>query len=157
MLINALTIGLESTLDNNIMADAVMRDKFAQTLTLIFLYLKNFCSLSSFLLSWRWWKFNLSVVVHSNDSKNAGNKKCDKLHLTWRSEILMFSRVFYSHSWETKFAERQIAISISNKLWQAQVPSPNQVFKFLSLEQGFVLIIVLILKNLKMNKSNQPV
>ena len=134
MLINALTIGLESTLDNNIMADAVMRDKFAQTLTFIFLYLKNFCSLSSFLLSWRWWKFNLSVVVHSNDSKNVGNKKCDKLHLTWRSEILMFSRVFYSHSWETKFAERQIAISISNKLWQAQVPSPNQVFNFLLLK-----------------------
>ena len=45
MLINALTIGLESTLDNNIMADAVMRDKFAQTLTFIFLYFKNFCSL----------------------------------------------------------------------------------------------------------------
>ena len=123
MLINALTIGLESTLDNNIMADAVMRHKFAQTLTFIFLSILRFSVLSSF-LTWRWWKFNLSVVVHSNDSKNAGNKKCDKLHLTWRSEILMFSRVFYSHSWETKLAKRQIAISISNKLWQAQVPSP---------------------------------
>ena len=125
MLINALTIGLESTLDNNIMADAVMRDKFALTLkTFIFLSIWRSSVLSSF-LTWRWWKFNLSVVVHSNDSKNAGNKKCDKLHLTWRSEILMFSRVFYSHSWETKLAKRQIAISISNKLWQAQVRSPR--------------------------------
>ena len=42
MLINALTIGLESTLDNNIMADAVMRDKFAQTLTFIFLIFEEF-------------------------------------------------------------------------------------------------------------------
>lgn len=118
----------------NIRQDAITRNKFAQTLTFIFSILKAF---GQSFLSWRWWKFNLSVVLHSNDSKNERNKKCDKLHLSLWSDILMFSNVFYSHSWENKFGKRQTAISISNKFWQAQVaisshslPSPkSQVFQ----------------------------
>lgn len=60
---------IESTLDSNIMANAVTRDKFAQTLSFIVLFL-YFTILAIMEI-----EFECCVALHCNDSKNAGKQE----------------------------------------------------------------------------------